>query len=95
MAAGLMTFVLYLLSSLRDQFMEVGSRIVNFLGEVIYFLAPAELPTMPFIESLSKASLEGSPFLLISGILLENFMYAIAMFLIAAFVFNRREILLR
>ena len=93
MAAGLMTFVLYMLSGLRGEFMEVGSRIVNILGEAIYFLGPAQLPTMPFVESLSRVSLEGSQFALISGVLLENFLYAIFLFMIAAAVFRRREIL--
>lgn len=95
MAAGLMTFMLYLLSGLRSEFMEVGSRIVNFLGEAIYFLGPVQLPAMPFVESLSKVSLEGSQFALISGVLLENFLYAIFLFMIAAAVFRRREILVR
>lgn len=95
MAAGLITFLLYLLSSLRGVLANVGSWIVKLISEAVYFLAPAELPEMPFIGSLSKASLEGSQFALISGVLLENFMYAIALFLIAALIFGRREILVR
>lgn len=92
--AGVLAYLLSMLPSIADQAIYDPRwlhRIPALLG---YYLGPAHMPVNLMTESFSKEALHPDYWLYLR-VLGENALYAIAVFVIAAFFFRRRELRVR
>jgi ABC-type transport system involved in multi-copper enzyme maturation permease subunit len=92
--AGALAFLLLILPDVAHSAINDPRLLHRVPALIAYYLGPAQMPVNLSDESFAKAQLHADYFLYLR-VLGENLLYAVAVMLLAAFLFHRREIRLR
>lgn len=92
--AGGCALMLTLLPSMLHQTMQHPNALWRSLATLAYYLGPAQGPADLVAQSFTKELLN-MPYAIYLQVMAENLLYAVAVLLIAAFIFRRREVRVR
>ncbi len=92
--AGGCALMLVVVPSLLHQTMEHPNVLLRILAVFAYYLAPAHAPANLIEQSFTKELLN-MPYAIYLQVMTENVLYAVAVLVIAALIFKRREVRVR